>query len=131
MSSAPDPEGAQHVVRSSVRALGAAQDLGFLRGQGRCPYPSRAPRRRTGEGAARSRCEAPFPRLDVGPARPLRRLAPVAVFPEEAGFPAPQSERPGQCPRRLLCGALPAPFREKAGGSLDPSAPPRLPRPTL
>lgn len=31
MSSAPDPGRREHVVRSSVRALGAAQDLGFLR----------------------------------------------------------------------------------------------------
>lgn len=77
--------------------------MGFLRGQGRCPHPSRAPRRRTGEGAARSRCEALFPRLDVGPARLLRRLAPVALFPQEAGFPAPQSERPRWCSRRPPC----------------------------
>ena len=95
------------------RALGGAQDLGFLRGRGRRPLPSRAPRRRTGE-------RPPFPRLDVGPARPLRRIAPWASFQKKPGFllfraSGQGSAAAGFCAERSL-----SPSERKRGASWTP-----------
>lgn len=87
--------------------------MGFLRGRGRCPLPSRAPRRRTGE-------RPPFPRLDVGPARPLRRVAPWPSFQKKPGFLLLRASGQGSAPAGFCAERSLSPSERKRGASWTP-----------